>query len=534
MPEQVQKILDRIVGWWKKYNTKQKALWISILAVMLIALGILGYVVSRPSLVAIYTASDMSEAASISELLREAGIEYTTESGGRTFMVDVKDEVSASYLLAQNSYPSLPYDIKNVVTGSFSTTESDKQKLYVDHLEKKFAHALAQQNGIESAQVSITLPKDDGTILSGDDQGTAAVSLVLRSSLSEEQAYGIALFIATELGNDDTKGITIIDQNNNIVFSGSDSNTVSSVISSQLTNTQKRTEMVENQVRKVLSSTYSNLDVSASLDINYSQTKTTKHEFYPPDGMTNGMIGSQSTYDAEARNYDGDIPGTDTNSDTTQYMIDDDGYGYWTVSDVDTQYQNNELLEESLTDGGTLIAKNSSISVIGTRFVTYTEAQLRAKGLLEDVTYEEYQELNSEPYEETVDASFVEVIANATGIPVANISFKSYVKPIYQVEEQPTRSVSDILQIVLAVLIFALLGYVVFRSTRRTMEPEMEPELSVETLLEATQENNEEEMLENIGYSEKSETRLLIEKFVDENPDAAALLLRNWLNDDWE
>ena len=26
----------------------------------------------------------------------------------------------------------------------------------------------------------------------------------------------------------------------------------------------------------------------------------------------------------------------------------------------------------------------------------------------------------------------------------------------------------------------------------------------------------------------------LIEKFVDENPDAAALLLRNWLNDDWE
>ena len=153
---------------------------------------------------------------------------------------------------------------------------------------------------------------------------------------------------------------------------------------------------------------------------------------------------------------------------------------------------------------------------------------------MDDVTYEEYQELNSEPYEETVDASFVEVVANATGIPVANISFKSYVKPIYKVEEQPTRSVSDILQIVLAVLIFALLGYVVFRSTRRTMEPEMEPELSVETLLEATQENNEEEMLENIGYSEKSETRLLIEKFVDENPDAAALLLRNWLNDDWE
>ena len=42
------------------------------------------------------------------------------------------------------------------------------------------------------------------------------------------------------------------------------------------------------------------------------------------------------------------------------------------------------------------------------------------------------------------------------------------------------------------------------------------------------------EELEDIGYTEKSETRILIEKFVEENPDAAALLLRNWLNEDWD
>ena len=28
-------------------------------------------------------------------------------------------------------------------------------------------------------------------------------------------------------------------------------------------------------------------------------------------------------------------------------------------------------------------------------------------------------------------------------------------------------------------------------------------------------------------------SRKAIEKFVDENPEAVALLLRNWLNDDW-
>ena len=71
-----------------------------------------------------------------------------------------------------------------------------------------------------------------------------------------------------------------------------------------------------------------------------------------------------------------------------------------------------------------------------------------------------------------------------------------------------------------------------FRSTRKQNEEEEEPELSVDALLQSTADASED--MEDIGYSEKSETRLLIEKFVDENPDAAALLLRNWLNEDWE
>ena len=88
------------------------------------------------------------------------------------------------------------------------------------------------------------------------------------------------------------------------------------------------------------------------------------------------------------------------------------------------------------------------------------------------------------------------------------------------------------MQIALAVLIFAVLGFVVFRSTRGEREPELEEELSVESLLESTKEN--QPPLEDIGFNEKSETRMLIEKFVDENPEAVASLLRNWLNEEWE
>ena len=45
----------------------------------------------------------------------------------------------------------------------------------------------------------------------------------------------------------------------------------------------------------------------------------------------------------------------------------------------------------------------------------------------------------------------------------------------------------------------------------------------LESLLETTKQAEQED-LEDIGYNEKSETRVLIEKFVDENPEAVAVI----------
>ena len=82
---------------------------------------------------------------------------------------------------------------------------------------------------------------------------------------------------------------------------------------------------------------------------------------------------------------------------------------------------------------------------------------------------------------------------------------------------------------VLIVVILALLAFVVLRSMKGAKEGDLEEELSVESLLQSTPAVE----LENIELEEKSETRKLIEKFVDENPEAVARLLRNWLSEEW-
>ena len=88
---------------------------------------------------------------------------------------------------------------------------------------------------------------------------------------------------------------------------------------------------------------------------------------------------------------------------------------------------------------------------------------------------------------------------------------------------------TDIIQIVLIIVILALLAFVVLRSMRGEKHAEEEEEISVETLLQSTPEMQ----LEDITVENESEERKLINKFVDENLEAAANLLRNWLNEDW-
>ena len=51
-------------------------------------------------------------------------------------------------------------------------------------------------------------------------------------------------------------------------------------------------------------------------------------------------------------------------------------------------------------------------------------------------------------------------------------------------------------------------------------------------MLASTREK--QEGVDDINLQDKSDVRKAIEKFVDENPEAVALLLRNWIDEGWE
>lgn len=535
MPEQIQKILNRIMEWWKKFNTKQKAILISSTAVVLIALVILGVSVSRPTYVPLVTCEDTAKAAEVKKVLEGDGsIDYKVSDDGLSFTVNQKNQATAEILLGENNIPSDGYSINDAVDGSMSSTAADKQKKYKLYMEERFAKRLESLSNVESATVDLTLPDDDGTILSKDEQAKAAVTLKLSDDMGEDQAYGLARFIATQIGNESTDGITILDQNANVLYSGADSDSAVGTASSQLSYQQKQENLLKDKIKDVLVETkiYSNVEVAPKLDINFDNTETATHEYYAPDGQTDGMVSSKDEYESESTNGNGGTPGTDTN-DANTYVTQDNENSSSTTSETKTQYQNNEKITKTTNAGGTINYDSSSVSIVCTRYVVYDEAQMEKNGDLKDTTFDQFVAQNSDPVQVDVDDSLVQMVANATGFPTNGITILCYQQPEFHYKDKSSRTLADIFQIVLAVLIFALLGYVVFRSTRKEPEPVMEPELSVESLLESTAEAQQDD-LEDIGFNEKSEARVLIEKFVDENPNAAAQLLRNWLNEDWE
>ncbi len=536
MVERLKQIPAQLLEWWKKFNTKQKALSISIAAVVLIALVILWVVLSTPQMVILKECENTKEASEVKKLLDDNNIKYEVTSDGLVFSVEAEAEATATILLGENNITAYAYEwenLDNVFSGGFSATQADVNKRYQLYMENDLEEKLETIAAVDSAQVTLKVPEDDGTLISRNEESYAWVILDLNSELEESVAQGLGRAIATALGNETADCITILDSKGNTLFAGGESENSAGSANNNLEIKSKAETLVANQVRDVIMETnlYNSVSVAPNLDIEYKESNVTDRLVYPAQGQDKGLPTEDRKYDSSSIGGVAAAPGTDANDNTT-YVTEDDSYTESTISETETVYDNSERITNETITVGRPNYETSSLAVVTSTIHMYDEEIMRANGQLDGMSFDEFVEANDENIRLEVDPDLVTMVSKATGIPEENISMVAYEVPMFKYADEDGRDIKDYLPIILAALIMIMLGYVVFRSTRKEPGAELEPELSVESLLESTKEAQEE--LENIGFSEKSETRILIEKFVDENPEAAASLLRNWLNEEWE
>lgn len=537
MADRLRALWQKVLDWWNQFTAKQKTLVVGAGTVILLTIIILVTVLNQPQYVLLAQANSTKEASEIKELLDSNSVNYKMSDNGLEFKVLKKDQANANLLLGANDIQSYAYSIDNVTDGSFSTTESDKQKKYVLYLESRLEQDFLDKfEAIKSAKVSLNIPDNDGTLIGNQEESSAWILLEIKEGMTfdEDNAAFLAKAIAVALGNKDTTNIVILDNMGNMLFSGSEETTTSGIAGSQLTLKAKAEQLVKNEVKKVLLGTrlYDNIEVASNLVLDFSKEEKVQHDYTPAQDQTQGVLSHESTYNAENVNGISGIPGTDTNADDeTTYVTQDNTNSTSTITEESKDYLPNESITTTTSVPGAIKYDESSISVTAINYVVMNEEDYDSAAN-NNMTWAEYKAANANPILIDVPEEMINVVSKATGIANENVAMAAYSQNIFFDKTGTSITVTDILQILTILVILGLLAFIVIRSmwTNKKVEEEPEPEpLSVESLLESTPE----ESLEDIEMDTGSETKKLIEKFVDENPEAAATLLRNWLNEDY-
>ena len=364
------------------------------------------------------------------------------------------------------------------------------------------------------------------------EDSSAAIMIEPDGEFTADHAAAVAQFVRVALGNKEIKNIVVMDNEGNLLFSGDESYSVTGNATSQL-NVKQQTELVlQGEVRRVLLGTneFDLVEVRPNLTLDFSTSEQVIHNYTPAEGQSQGVLSHEELYNAESEGGNGGVPGTDSNGeDGTTYVIEDYANQSSSVNEEVRDYLPNEEVLTKTIPPGLVDYDKSSLSVAAIRYRVIKEEDAQNQGLLDGITWEEYKLANAERTKLEVDEDLIAMASNASGIDVESITFLAYEEPMFIDKEPLDVEASDVVQIALIVIILALLAFVVLRGMRTQEVQEVEEELSVESLLQSTPEVE----LENIELETKSETRKMIEKFVDENPESAALLLRNWLNEDW-
>ncbi len=248
MPERFRAIWQKVLDWWNAFTARQKTLIIGASTVVLLTIIILVSVLNQPQYVTLVNANSTKEASEIKELLDSNAVNYKMSDDGLEFRVLKKDQGNASLLLGANDIQSYAYSIDNVTNGSFSTTESDKQKKYVLYWESRLEQDfISKFEAIKSANVQLNIPDNDGTLIGNQEEASAWILLQLSEGgkFDEENAAFLAKAVAVAVGNENTDNIVILDTEGNMLFSGGEDTTTSGLASTQLSVKAKAEQLVK-------------------------------------------------------------------------------------------------------------------------------------------------------------------------------------------------------------------------------------------------------------------------------------------------
>lgn len=540
MREKVKEIPEKFKVFWDKYTSKQKTIVIAIICVVLIAIGVVAWLASRPTWSKFQVFDSVDDANTMTKALDDQSITWKASSDGKTIYVHQDDMTNALYAMSDNGLTDKGYTWDAAFDNSMSTTESEKDQKRVLALQSEIRQSLIQYKFIDDANVFINVPETTYTVLSSDDAETAKTSITAsielndknKDLLDDKTAETLAYWLANTVGTD-VKNVIINDTDGKCIYNGNTSDGLGGVLTGGSTEycNKLRNTIADNVTTLLIRCGYDDAQVGTDgIQFDMNKIETLTKEYSVDDGREYGYPTNLYTYSSKGASGNGGTPGTDSNDSDTDY-VNNSSSGTSNTIDVQklTDLLTNEKVQNIKQETPAIKLADSSLGIVVRKYTVYKEDDLKADGTLDKTTWDQFISQNNKISTTTVSTDEINLISAATGVSANKITVLAYNVPQFVSSTKSSNGISNYLMIILTVLIIALLIFVILRGASPLAAEDEEPELSVEQLLATTKEN---QSLDDIEFSDKSETRKMIEKFVDENPEAVAQLLRNWLNDE--
>ena len=212
-----QNIKHQAIEFWQSRNRAQKIKIIVSAAVIVLFLGSMLYILSRPKYVPLYSNLDIKDAAEIVKKLEEDNISYKLENQGKTILVTPEQRYKIMLSLAQEGLPkggSIGFD--EVFSQSrLGTTEWERRIQYNQALQGELSRAIEMMESVEQAKIYIVQQEESVFIQPDSSQEpSAAVFLQVKPGheMTKEEVMGIINLITYSVKNMKPENVTVVDQ----------------------------------------------------------------------------------------------------------------------------------------------------------------------------------------------------------------------------------------------------------------------------------------------------------------------------------
>lgn len=529
---------------------KQVSLVIALAASVALTVGILLWSQDKPYTL-LFGSLDAKDINEVVQTLDQEQVKYKIDQASGGILVPSDQVYKLRLKLAAAGYPkqaATGYQLLDVEQG-FGISQFKETTQYHRALEGELAKSVSSINSVKSARVMLGLPKRSVFVRKQQKpSASVVVKLYPGRNLNDEQVSAIVYLVSSSIPNMDTKDVTVVDQNGNLLTGDNHSGNTFNMSVKQLDYTRMVEETLSSRIVNLLAPIVggeSKVRAQVTAELDFTQQEQTR-ENYEPD--PEAIRSEQEVKEINRNEGPMGIPGALTNQPPRAGLAPEEGYT--PQNDPNLRNSTEKKTKNYELDRTISHIKNSVGNI----------HRLSVAVVLDDKTsLDEEENIVRTPIEEEELLRYRQLVSDTVGLDeargdtltVVNASF--VIAPMEELASVPVWQESwfwDLVKQLLAGLAVLIIIFGVIRPMLKDLSkkeesileypedvPEEEEALeNVDEISQALEQMNEEvEQTAAEAEAESNDERELLEKvrtMVAADPKLAAHIIKQWMTEE--